>query len=309
MNQVALLQRIKELYQKKDINIVEYLKQQGGHDQTSRQDIMISYDFQAGSYVDSHKKTPDRVPAFVRRLASCIEELPGEKQSIFEPGIGEATTFVSLMNQVSIPFVFAGGIDISWSRIKTAQQFVEEMLPAFSPLSNLALGDMFELPLADNAVDIVYTVHAIEPNGGREKEILTELYRVANEYLILLEPAYELAEPEARQRMEAHGYIQNLYRSAKELGYDILTWELYGMSLRPLNPTGFLVIKKRQRQSRPEGYTPGFSCPITKARLEKIGDAFFSEESLLAYPLVNDVPCLMKEYAVVATKMKELCRR
>ena len=96
MNQVALLQRIKELYQKKDINIVEYLKQQGGHDQTSRQDIMISYDFQAGSYVDSHKKTPDRVPAFVRRLASCIEELPGEKQSIFEPGIGEATKLLAL---------------------------------------------------------------------------------------------------------------------------------------------------------------------------------------------------------------------
>lgn len=42
-----------------------------------------------------------------------------------------------------------------------------------------------------------------------------------------------------------------------------------------------------------------------KTRLEKIGNAFFSEESLLAYPMVNEVPCLMKEYAVVATKLKE----
>ena len=35
--------------------------------------------------------------------------------------------------------------------------------------SNLVLGDMFELPLEDNAVDIVYTVHAVEPNGGKKK--------------------------------------------------------------------------------------------------------------------------------------------
>ncbi len=109
MNQVALLQRIKELYQKKDINIIEYLKEQDGHDQTSRQDIMISYDFQAGSYVNAYKKTPDRLRTFVRRLVSCIEELRGEKQSIFEPGISEAPTFVALMAQISIPFVFSGG--------------------------------------------------------------------------------------------------------------------------------------------------------------------------------------------------------
>ena len=154
-------------------------------------------------------------------------------------------------------------------------------------------------------MDIVYTVHAVEPNRGREKEILSELYRGTNEYLILPEPAYELANTEARQRMERHGYIQNLYRFAKELGYDILTWELYGTAMNPLNPTGFMVIKKRQRRSRAGGYVSGFSCPIMKTRLEKIGNAFFSEESLLAYLIVNEVPCLMKEYAVVATKLKE----
>ena len=309
MNQVALLQRIKELYQGKDINIIEYLKKQDGHVQTSRQDIMISYDFQAGSYVKNYENAPEKVQNFVRRLASCIEELPGAKQSIFEPGIGEATTFAALMTQISVPFVFSGGVDVSWSRIKTAQQFVAEIRPALGWQGNLVMGDMFELPLEDNAVDIVYTVHAIEPNGGREKEILAELYRVTNEYLILLEPAYELADIEAQKRMEQHGYIQSLYRSAKELGYDILIWELYGTSMNPLNPTGFLVIKKRQQRSRSEGYSPRFSCPITKARLEKIGNAFFSRDSLLAYPIVNGVPCLMKEYAIVATKMKELYGR
>ena len=40
MNQVALLQRIKELYQKKDINIIEYLKKQDGHAHNDEERIL-----------------------------------------------------------------------------------------------------------------------------------------------------------------------------------------------------------------------------------------------------------------------------
>ena len=77
---------------------------------------------------------------------------------------------------------------------------------------------MFNLPLLDNSIDIVYTSHSMEPNGGHEEELLAELYRVTNNYLILLEPAYEFASEEARARMRKHGYVTNLYETAKRLG-------------------------------------------------------------------------------------------
>lgn len=58
---------------------------------------------------------------------------------------------------------------------------------------NLFVADMFKMPIADDAVDVVYTVHSMEPNGGREEELLDELYRITGKYLILVEPDYERA--------------------------------------------------------------------------------------------------------------------
>ena len=46
------------------------------------------------------------------------------------------------------------------------------------------MGDMFNLPITDDSIDLVYTVHALEPNGGKEKEALKELYRITKKYLM-----------------------------------------------------------------------------------------------------------------------------
>ena len=161
---------------------------------------------------------------------------------------------------------------------------------------------MFSLPLPDDSVDIVYTRQSIEPNGGHEVEILKELYRITKEYLILIEPAYDLADEKAKKYMEHHGYVRNLYASAKELGFKIIEWDLYGISENPLNPVGIMIIEKKGIS------TNNFSwcCPLTKKIIRKIGNAYFSDDSLLAYPIINGVPLLLQDYAVVATKMNRI---
>ncbi|MBE6085507.1 MAG: hypothetical protein E7203_08680 [Selenomonas ruminantium] len=171
----------------------------------------------------------------------------------------------------------------------------------------LAMADMFSLPLANSSVDIVYTNHAMEPNGGHEADLLKELYRVAREYLILLEPAYEFASAEAKARMERNGYIKNLYQTAKSLKYDVLTWELYGESANPLNPTGLMIIRKHPLEESSEKEIKGINyvCPLTHSNMEIMGNVYYSKESMLAYPIINGVPCLLSEYAVVATKMSD----
>lgn len=148
---------------------------------------------------------------------------------------------------------------------------------------------MFSIPIKNNSIDIVYTVHAIEPNGGNEKEILMELYRVTGKYLILMEPAYELANDEARERMKKHGYVTNLYETACSLGYDVIEYKLLSTCLNPLNPTGVMIISKNECIDEPQP----FCCPITKSELRVIDNMMYSSDSMLMYPVMGGIQRIM----------------
>ena len=299
------LQELKRLYEVNNINIIDYLNSSDNQSLIGNQieDIMISYDFQAGTYVEDYILNGDKWDRFTNRLAKEIDSLTCPKRSILECGVGEATMLCSVLKQSKTKFNYVGGLDISWSRIKRAQIYAVEQHQAF----DLFVGDMFQLPLKDNSIDIVYTIHSIEPNGGKEKEILSELYRVTSSYLICVEPAYELADKKSKERMERFGYIKNLYSAAKELGFNIIKWELYapGLDLEPLNPAGILIIEKANQKQEAQNCENVSEehlkcCPITKTDVEIIDGAYYSPKSLLAYPILCGVPLLTEEHAVVA---------
>ncbi len=60
----------------------------------------------------------------------------------------------------------------------------------------LFTGDLDRIPLASASVDVVLTIHAVEPNRGREEAVLSELLRVARKHLVMIEPSYEFASAE-----------------------------------------------------------------------------------------------------------------
>jgi uncharacterized protein YbaR (Trm112 family) len=162
----------------------------------------------------------------------------------------------------------------------------------------LFTSDLFEVPLADSSIDVVYTSHSIEPNGGKEKEALTELYRIAKKYVVLLEPSFELGSEEARQRMLAHGYVTTLHSTAQSLGYKIIEHRLFEISSNPLNPTGIIVIEKNQKSDNEAKLV----CPVSKSPLRNVDNhVLYSDESLLAYPIIRGIPCLLQQNAVLAT--------
>lgn len=303
MDKRKILKRIETLYETKDQNVMQYLKDVSVQEHNTLEDIMIAYDFQAGTYTRHYEENPVHYERLVERLADVINGLDCQKNSLFECGIGEATVFCSLCNKLENMPTFLGGADISWSRIKQAQDVAAKYLQKGT--ASLIVGDMFNLPLLDNSIDIVYTRQAVEPNGGHEKEILQELYRITNEYLILIEPSYEAASEEGKRRMEYHGYVKNLYGTAKDLGFDVLTWETYGISENELNPLWIMIIHKGAGK---EINNP-LCCPITKTPIEQIGNAYFSKDSLLAYPIMNGVPCLVESSAIVASKMQSFKKR
>lgn len=295
MEKFKQLAKIKEIYAKGE-NIIKYLKSISNNQQNSIEDILISYDFQAGSYIKGYSKNPDFKEQYCNSLAQTIDRL-GSFDSIVEVGVGEATTLNTVIRKLSKMPASVLGFDISWSRLK----FAKELLRDFGVQGvTLFTANLFEVPLIDNSVDVVYTSHSIEPNGGKEVEALKELYRITGKYLILLEPSYEFADEEARQRMRDHGYVTQLHATARKLGYKIIEHRLFDYSANPLNPTGIIIIEKKSTSTN----KPELRCPITLSELINFNEALlYAKDSFLAYPVIDDIPCLLKENSVLASHL------
>lgn len=300
MNKLALLKRIKELYEQKNQNITQYLRELTNTQQNTTEDILISYDFQAGQYTKAFKENRVMKKQHLQQVVKTIDDLK-DSSSILEVGIGEATSLVEIMQSTKNHYSTILGLDLSWSRIKYAKKLVEEHN---IPNVELFTGDMFNIPLANNAVDIVYTVHALEPNGGKEVKALEELYRVANKYIVLVEPCYENGTEEIQKRMDKLGYVKNLKMHIESLGYKIVESYPLNFNMNPLNPANVIVIEKENRNEMGK-INVDLCCPITKTPLHKIGNCYYSKESLLAYPIIDNIPCLMSSNAIIATKMIE----
>lgn len=294
---IESLNKIKELYNKNQ-NLMEYMRNQKGNEKNSLEDVLISYDFQAGSYTQGYKKKPEVRLKYGSYIANNIDNL-GCFDSIVEIGVGEATTLGPVLLSMKHKPMNCYGFDVSWSRIKYAQHFLNKI---GIESVHLFTGNLFCAPLKDNSIDVVYTSHSLEPNGGREKEALMEAYRIARDYIVLLEPAYELANREAQDRMRKHGYVTNLLSTARQLGYHILEYKLFDFSLNPLNPTGIMIIEKRTSDNKP--INP-MCCPITNEDIVRDKNALFSPNALLAYPILDDIPCLLPQNAIIATKFEE----
>jgi ubiquinone/menaquinone biosynthesis C-methylase UbiE len=260
MNKLALIGKIKELYGRGE-NVLEFLKNksEGLNDAES---IMISYDFQAGSYTRFAEQNAAYLDRYTDAIKRVFLEL-SEFSSVMEIGVGEATLMNPLMAKIDRQReVKKFRFDISWSRTRYALLNSERAGNAIS----LFMADLFAIPLPDNSIDIVYTSHSLEPNGGKEKDALQELYRVANKYVVLLEPDFRNAPERGKERMIRHGYVRDLAKHADELGYEVIVSRLFDVCINPLNPTGLTVIKKRE-SGKASCYS--FVCPITRTSLTR----------------------------------------
>ncbi len=257
--------------------------------------IEIAYDLQAGSYIEALEKTKhaEQMLRCYRAIAELLKNYC-HFSSILEAGVGEATTLSGVLANLEQK-VQAYGFDLSWSRIAHARSYMNS-----KGLSSdgLCTGNLLNIPFADNSVDLVYTCHSIEPNGGNEEPILAELYRVCRKYLILFEPAYEFADDKVKKRMRDHGYCRGLADFAKKLGFKVIEHALFHETTNPMNPTAVTVIEKG---TQGEFFGSVFACPRHKTPLKRFENVFFSPEALVAYPIINNIPCLRIENGILAS--------
>jgi len=284
-------------------NVMEYARREAGAEDNFLAATLVAYDLQSGSYVTHVTADRESNDHWCAQLAGILSALLDAGSSLLEVGCGEATTLAGVLERLPAAPAHALGFDISWSRCAVGR----EWLKSRSQQAALFVADLFSIPLETNSVDVVYTSHSLEPNGGREEAALLELLRVARRAVVLVEPLYELAPPEAQARMRSHGYVRNLKATAERIGGRVADYRLLPYCGNLLNPSGLLVIEKCAAVC-PEvtGGGPGFGeiawrCPFSHAAMRAGSEAFFCAESGLAYPCLRGIPLLRSEHAVAAS--------
>ena len=258
---------------------------------------LIAYDLQAGTYVKFAKKNSLFQKAWGNQLAELLNPFISKGDKILEVGVGEGTTLTEVLNAIPVREIEAYGFDLSWSRISIAQKWVQRK----SQKTHLFVGDLFSIPLADQSMDIVYTSHSLEPNGGKEKIAIKELMRIAKKAVVLVEPIYELATKKAKNRMLKLNYIKNLYSAAEALGGKIKDYKLLKINDHPLNPSGVISIIKPKEKNRKISNI--WECPITGTPLVESKSFYFSPKAGIAYPVLVGVPLLRPQHAIIASRI------
>lgn len=288
------IRKIKELYNSGE-NVIEFLNKNQSSNLNALGSILISYDLQSGSYIDYYNNNKTQKEGYTKAIANHLNNL-GTFNNLLEAGVGEATTLATLIKYLDHKPDRIFGFDLSWSRIKYAREFCENV--GQSEIE-LATGDLFLPPFEENSIDVVYTSHSIEPNGGKERDALIALHKIANRYLVLFEPIYEFASPNAQARMRQHGYIKGLYKEALELGFNVVKYELLEGIEKSENPTGVIIIEKNELGLNSS--KSGFACPYSQTPLTLENGYLTSENKFLSYPIIDGILCLNPDNAILTT--------
>ena len=283
-------------------NVLRFCKEKLGNSATNEQAaIMHAYELQTGSYIERMKNDADyraKKEKFGQLVASIFA--PYAPTSILEAGVGEATTLAAVIkNLPDRADLSTYAFDLSWSRVLVGSRYFAEQTQDLGLKQNVNFfaGELEHIALADNSFDIVFTAHAIEPNHGRERQILEELYRVTAGQLILIEPAYELADDAARQRMDFHGYCRGLQEIASANGWKVSRHELFNVYENSENPSMLLVIEK----NAPVRNQPQYVSPVDGGALVMHAGNYFNAEEGLVYPVLGGIPYLTRAAAILAT--------
>ena len=266
-----------------------------------RNDIcnLISYDKQAGTYINFYKTNKGKIynSRYCKQLYSIIFPFLKNKQNILEVGTGECITLLGLSKIIINKFskISFFGFDFSFSRLLLGKKFIENN----NIYPTLFLASMEKIPLMDGCIDIVFSNHSLEPNGGKEEVIIKECLRISNKYVFLFEPIYELNPKKNQLRMKKFNYVRNLYKICKKLDCKIIDYRLLNFSGNPNNLTGVIILEKNDKKKNLFKYR----CLLTKSALHKKQNFFYNKINGVIYPVIKKIPILLEKSAVIASRI------
>lgn len=278
-------------------NITKLLTEQGVFE---RQEIIeLAYDIQSGSYIKSALANDELHQRYAREIHELCKDYIFDDDLILDCGAGELTT-LSALSQYFPERARLIACDISLSRLHLGRGFADRFMRGDLASSlELFVADMASMPLLDNSVDVVFTSHSLEPNHGREANLLMELLRIARRHLILFEPSWEHANDAIRARMEELGYVSDLPRYIKEAGGELVSVKPLPHSINPMNPT-FCYIVDVSNVVKPQKHSSIlFQCPRSGFSLQKRQSYWWSMDGGWAYPVIDNISCLRTKHGVL----------
>lgn len=302
MDNISLLREARRVFAEGG-NISQHFKHKNLSEADQLKVIEYAYDLQSGSYtqaVNADAAVRDNKREWGGRIGQLLSQCGA--QSAIEAGVGEASTLRYIAAASSATMQFAG-FDISLSRLCYARQFLD------NDAVSLFTGDLGAIPVIDNAYDAVLSNHSLESNGGREREILSELLRISRRYLILVEPDYERGSPQQKKRMESFGYVRDLRSHLQSLGAHVLRDEAWELNLNPLNAASLIIVEKpnpccwNERFDDPKNAP--LASPFSGEPLQHRHEYYYAKNDGLAFPVIDGFPCLLREQGVVATHLNQ----
>jgi uncharacterized protein YbaR (Trm112 family) len=284
-------------------NVTLHLQHQLGVSGNTPEIIEIAYDLQAGSYIAHARAQRTWLDSYGAEMAGILAPYLTDDASILDVGTGEITTLTHLVNCLGTQRGPLMAFDISWSRLHVGCTYASSQMKggAYGRLS-LFTADMSEIPLPAKSIDLVISSHALEPNHGREKELLAEILRVARRHVVLFEPYYEMNSAEGRGRMEELGYVRGLQAAATALGAKVVAITPLVNIANPLNPTAAFILEPTSSTASARN-DPTFCDPATNSRRIRRDSHFFSPERGVTYPVIEGIPILRSSAAVLTSAL------
>ncbi|MFD2206863.1 class I SAM-dependent methyltransferase [Kiloniella antarctica] len=288
-------------------NVSELLRAQKNIDFNTAEIIEITYDLQAGTYVEIAEKNIESVSLYTGELANIITNYIKSSDTLLDIGTGEITTLSLLVRDLVIKPNHIFAFDVSWSRLYKGMQFacknMGKCFDRFSPF----VADINEIPFLDKSINITTSSHALEPNGAKLPELMAELFRVTKDKVILFEPCYEINTEEGKKRMDQLGYIKGIDTIVQNLGGNVIEKIKIKNISNPLNPTVCFVIDPPQLDSSLKlnnCLIKTFTVPGSNHPLQRVDDFYFSEVTGLCFPILKTIPILRSGAAILASALQ-----
>jgi len=255
--------------------------------------IEITYTIQAGSYVqiakDNNLFMAKRAEAMLRKP---LIDVLDSSNLILDCGTGELTSLVQLLRAYPLKSQILA-YDGSLPRLIHGRAYAKEYADPCIQNIRLFCGDSTLIPIASKSIDCCMSIHAIEPNGCQVNQILKELSRVSKEWVVLVEPIYELADSSQRARMDSLGYAKGILRALSLYGLEIVyQYPLEHFSGNLLNKSHLIIARHLSVSTITR--SPSYTCPVTNSCLSQFGPYLGGRNTPWSYPIFRNIPILKK---------------